>query len=287
MKHVLPEDRIDVDQRFKKAVEAQTGWNIECRIRRTDGVVRWIWAAGEHQCDASGKTHRMAGIIQDITQRKLAEEELIDSQGKLRQALEDRERLSRDLHDNVIQAVYAVGMQLEMCQRLPVDNTKIIAKHLTHAISGLNGVIKDVRGYISGTGRQVTVQSGLMDGLSKLVYNVSAAGSLRICLKVDPLAAAGLIPIQVEQVLQIAREALSNVLKHSGARQGKLSLRREGNRVCLEVSDDGIGFEQPGLQTKGSGLRNMESRGRQMGANLRVFTSPGQGTRIVVVLPQT
>jgi PAS domain S-box-containing protein len=72
--HVLPEDRAMVDAKFSKATTTGSDWSFECRIRRVDGVVRWIWAAGRHQLDATRSVRRMAGIVQDITERKHAEE---------------------------------------------------------------------------------------------------------------------------------------------------------------------------------------------------------------------
>ena len=86
LEHVLPEDRAEVDRSFRKARAAQTGWDFECRIRRHDGKVRWIWATGEHQLDATGKMRRMAGIVQDITERKQVEEE----RARLTQTLKDK-----------------------------------------------------------------------------------------------------------------------------------------------------------------------------------------------------
>jgi PAS domain S-box-containing protein len=74
--HVLAGDRGDVDAKFRHATETQGDWSFECRIRRADGEVRWIWAAGRHRADSAGALHRMAGIVQDITERKRAEEEL-------------------------------------------------------------------------------------------------------------------------------------------------------------------------------------------------------------------
>lgn len=74
--HVLPEDQAEVDRQFQAAVAAGADWNFECRIRRRDGVVRWIWAAGEHQPGENGQARRMAGIVQDITARKEGEEAL-------------------------------------------------------------------------------------------------------------------------------------------------------------------------------------------------------------------
>ena len=76
LEHILSEDRATVEGKFRHAMETKGDWNFECRIRRIDGAVRWIWAAGRHQPAAAGTTHRMAGIVQDITERKEAEEQL-------------------------------------------------------------------------------------------------------------------------------------------------------------------------------------------------------------------
>jgi PAS domain S-box-containing protein len=79
IEHVLPEDRAMVDAKFQRAMKSQGDWNFECRIRRTDGNVRWIWAAGRHRQDDTGAPRRMAGIVQDITERKQAEEALLQA----------------------------------------------------------------------------------------------------------------------------------------------------------------------------------------------------------------
>jgi PAS domain S-box-containing protein len=76
LQHVLPEDRAAVDAKFCQAMAAQDDWSFECRIRRPNGKVRWIWAAGRHHADPTGDIRRMAGIVQDITDRKRVEDAL-------------------------------------------------------------------------------------------------------------------------------------------------------------------------------------------------------------------
>ena len=84
LEHVLPEDRAAVDGRFRQAMESRSDWNFECRIRRTDGAIRWIWAAGRHHPDTAGIPCRMAGIVQDITDRKAAEVAIWESEQRYR-----------------------------------------------------------------------------------------------------------------------------------------------------------------------------------------------------------
>jgi PAS domain S-box-containing protein len=74
--HVIPEDRDEVNQRFQTAIDTQSGWRFDCRIRRVDGEIRWIWGTGAHQLDEWGHNRRMSGIVQDITVRKRTEEAL-------------------------------------------------------------------------------------------------------------------------------------------------------------------------------------------------------------------
>ncbi len=82
--HVLPEDRMMVNAKFLEAMTMLSNWNFECRIRRVDGAVRWIWAAGRHSVNATGSVRRMAGIVQDITERKQAGEALLESEKRYR-----------------------------------------------------------------------------------------------------------------------------------------------------------------------------------------------------------
>ncbi|HEY5915197.1 MAG TPA: PAS domain-containing protein, partial [Verrucomicrobiae bacterium] len=86
LEHVLPEDRAMVDRKFREAVEAGTDWSFECRVRRADQQVRWIWASGRHRSDAAGTRCGLAGIVQDITERKQAQEDLRKSEEQLRVA---------------------------------------------------------------------------------------------------------------------------------------------------------------------------------------------------------
>jgi two-component system CheB/CheR fusion protein len=88
IEHVLPEDREAVDRNFRQAIATRGDWSFECRILRHDGATRWIWAAGRHRADETGQPRRMAGIVQDITERKQAEAALRESHDRTTAILE-------------------------------------------------------------------------------------------------------------------------------------------------------------------------------------------------------
>ena len=90
---------------------------------------------------------------------------------------------------------------------------------------------------------------------------------------------------QSMHLLQIAREAMSNSLRHAQARSTVVSLKRQNGRVRLEVRDNGLGFEQGARATRGHGLRNIAARASELGAGSQVLSAPGQGTRVVVEIP--
>jgi PAS domain S-box-containing protein len=90
LEHVVPIDRQKVDGLFGHAIANKTDWSFECRIRRFDGEVRWIWASGRHRFDESGVPRRMSGIVQDITERKHAELEILKLNEELEQRVTER-----------------------------------------------------------------------------------------------------------------------------------------------------------------------------------------------------
>jgi PAS domain S-box-containing protein len=101
LEHVVPEDRAAVDQKFRQAMESKGDWHFECRIDRRDGVQRWILASGRHCLDFSGQPHRMVGIVQDITERKRAEEALRRNNEELSAANEELAATEEELRNQV------------------------------------------------------------------------------------------------------------------------------------------------------------------------------------------
>jgi PAS domain S-box-containing protein len=112
IEHVTAEDCASVNAKFRHAIENQSDWNFECRIRRADGQVRWIWATGRHQMNAVGNPTRMTGIIQDITERKRAEEEIHKLNAELEQRVHQRTMQLESANKELEAFAYSVSHDL-------------------------------------------------------------------------------------------------------------------------------------------------------------------------------
>lgn len=199
--------------------------------------------------------------------------------------LEERERIAADLHDGIIQSIYAAGLGLEECVRLADDAPDQIKPRLDALIDTLNLVIRDVRNYVVGLAPERLQGRDLGQALAELARGLSLNGLLDLDLALDPELRGSVVPEQATELFQICREALTNVVRHARASRVRLSVRRAGAEIVTVVEDDGVGFELPRRGDAGHGLRNMRDRARRMQGDLTVETAPGRGTRIVVTIP--
>jgi len=176
--------------------------------------------------------------------------------------LEERERIGMDLHDGIIQSIYAVGLMLEYSNLLLEEDPTGAKTKLSQAITSLNEVIRDIRNYI--------------------LANTLIQADLRVEAESD----LGLTQGQAAGLFHIAQEALANVAKHSRARLVDVTLARDGSRVTMSIRDNGRGFDRANVRAyEGHGLRNMEARARLLGGKFAVHSEPGQGTTVTVTVP--
>jgi signal transduction histidine kinase len=196
--------------------------------------------------------------------------------------LEERERIGMDLHDGVIQSIYAVGLGLEDAMyRLENEPCDQIRPSIEKAIDDLTGVIKDIRSYIFDLRPAASEVTNLKDAIRQLVddVRVNALIDAKFECRGDKLDL--LDQQQSITLFHIAQEALNNVIKHSGATSASVRLTQKGRRFVLEVQDSGTGFlVQDGGPKEKHGLRNMRDRARSVGGDLTIDSRPGHGTTV-------
>lgn len=225
-----------------------------------------------------------ADLQTSLSETLHAKETLSESEGRLRQVLDERERMAQDLHDSAIQSLFAIGLNLERCQRLLASNAADVGAQLSTAVAGLKAVIRELRGYILGSEPSISGRS-LEVALASLVADINNLGQLSFGLEITPEAAERLTAAQSAQLLSIAREATSNSVRHSAARSGTVTLHMHDGDIRLTVEDNGMGFDPTTVHGQGHGLNNMQRRVRKLGGRLEVLSLPGRGTQIVCDVP--
>jgi signal transduction histidine kinase len=200
------------------------------------------------------------------------------------QTLEDRERIARELHDGTIQSLFTVGLGLQGTASLVGEPEAV--QRLQAAVEELDRVIRDLRNYIFGLEPGVLAEQQLGRALEDMVEEFQHRTGVVAIAEIDPEAAAALAQHAAE-VVQLVREALSNVSRHAGAATCRVSLNRDPDAdvVQLEVDDDGRGFDPGALKVTGRGLGNFRARTAKLGGRAEVVSVPGEGTTLRVVIP--
>lgn len=200
--------------------------------------------------------------------------------------LEERERIGMDLHDGIIQSIYAVGLTLEHSSLLMEDDTEAAGARLRYAIDALNQTIRDIRNYIMDMRPQRMEVHNLGDSLRQLVREFRANTLVEIHLQFEVGVEAVLDEGKSTAVFHIAQEALANAAKHATATELKVIVERKVNQVHLRVCDDGVGFDPEQIdRLLGHGLSNMSLRAQSVGGRLEVESEPMRGTTVRAIFP--
>jgi signal transduction histidine kinase len=195
--------------------------------------------------------------------------------------LEDRERIAKELHDGVIQALFAVGMGLQGTALMSGDDE--LAGRIEGAVGELDRVIRDLRNYIFGLRPGILADRQLGQALRFLAEEFQGKSGVVTIVEVDDEVASIVTP-HAGELIQLAREALSNVGRHAEATTCRLSLRHEDGRAVLEIDDDGRGFEIAAAR-RGEGLSNVEKRAAALGGSARITSVRDEGTNVRIELP--
>ncbi len=267
-----PEDlsaNIVLTDEFFRGIRSE--YTYEKRYIRKSGEIIWVSVKATRVELAGHAEPLLLAAVQDVTERKLA--------------MEERERLSRDLHDNILQALYAVGMQLE-AGKLALRNSSRQSKiHMTQAVDQLNNLMVDVRRFIALLTHRTTKQPDFGQVLRQLIASMTGAGQSAPELDITNPVLSFITPKLGEQLLNIVREALSNSTRHARASRRWVRLRLADNTIHLIVGDNGVGLSSKRKRRGGSGLGNMAARAKQISAAFTLESAPGKGTTVLVDVP--
>jgi len=296
---------------------------LEMQYYRKDGSIIWVSESARAVHDAAGQLSHYEGTVVDITERVRAEDQARESavqlaeQAKVLALLEERERIAMDLHDGVIQSLYAValglGAQLRtLNQRAATPaapaadtaaglggqgsslDTQDLRATLTQTITQINRIIPEIRNYIFGLRLYELGARGLRAGLEALSEELQVNALVRPRIEIADNVEGKLEPLAVANLLHLAREATSNVIRHAGASEVVLRVERLDDHLVFTVHDNGRGFsaeqgvpQEDAIGGATQGLRNMAERARLAGGRVEITSAPGEGTVVRVFVPLT
>lgn len=275
---VHPEDRQRTVQSVLEALrQREQFWQCEYRYQRLDGSYAHVLDRGYILYDEAQQPARMVGAMIDITERvHLAE-------AQARAALEERQRLARELHDSVTQSLYSLTLLAEAGRRLALaGDLERVTQHVGRLGETAQQALKEMRLLVYQLRPLALEAEGLAGALQHRLDAVEKRGGLQARLVVEGLLD---LPAAVEEALfRIAEEALNNALKHAAATAVTVTLCAGDGWAGLEIVDNGRGLEPEAVDRGGLGLTSMRERAAQFGGQVQVSAAPGQGTAVRVRL---
>jgi len=237
-------------------------------------------AFDQHDEDAAVVLATQAGVAIENA-RLYAEMDRAQIELRRLEVMEERERIAKELHDGVIQALFAVGMGLQGAAGLTTDPD--LARRLENAAGDIDRSIRDLRNYIFGLRPGILADRQLDQAIHELCQEFEERSGVVTVADVDPDVAAEMASFATD-VIQVVRESLSNVGRHAGAATCRVSLRRAHGVGELTIDDDGVGFEV-GRVSAGMGLANLRARVAALGGTLAIDSVDGEGTTVTARLP--
>jgi two-component system CheB/CheR fusion protein len=282
-KYIHPDDRQRVKEVWRHTVKEAVPFQIENRIVRPNGTVRYVLGIGAPVI-TEGKVVRVIGTKVDITERKQEEERIRALQNEIMEvARTEQQRIGQDLHDSVGQEL--TGMAL-MAEHLNEALTKAGAaeQELGSKIAkGIRQVLGQVRGLAKGLTPVAVDAGGLVSALRDLATRVSEQSGV-LC-QFDAVDSVTIDDNNTATHLyRIAQEAVTNALVHGRAKNLTIGLEQKDGQVCLQITDDGKGFDERTAGKDGMGLKIMRYRAELINAALAIQARDGTGTVVTCML---
>ena len=203
------------------------------------------------------------------------------SEQRLIALLHDRSRIGRELHDTVLQALYAIGLSLAQSHELRRGAPQAGLRACNQAADQLHKLIQDIRRMILSVESDRVDPFRLVSELQALAQTVERVSEVGIRVRVDQAAEDILTGEEARELVTITREALNNCVRHACATRIVISLRHIGPRVQLSICDNGSGFDGEHGSAKGIGFAHMRDRVRKIGGRLNIQSTVGRGTCII------
>ncbi len=260
---------------------ALTAGGIIKRLRHLSAAT-YNWSKGDFSNlveDQSGDELSVLARRMNIMAVQL--QDLLDSRQEMA-AIDERNRLARELHDSAKQQAFAASAQLAAALALWQQNPEEAKIHVLEAEQMIDQVRNELNNLILELRPPELTAAGLPDALRQYALNWAQQNHIEVDVQV--IGEGSLLPEAERTLLRIMQEALANIARHSGAGRTEIQLKYEDDKVSLMIRDDGQGFD-PETPSPGLGLRSMGERAQLIEGQISIISAPSQGTQIVVTCP--
>ena len=268
--------------------------DLEYRVRDANGCMHWMSVSGEPLFGSGGEFLGYRGTGKDITERKLAEQALMQSQTELRELAahqarvkeDERRRIAREIHDDLGQNLLALRIDVSLLENDTHTRDPAINERIHGLLSQVDNVVYSVRAIVNDL-RPTVLDLGLQCAVEWQVRQFRQRSGVSCTLSVEGGEIDGMLDEEAAtSIFRIVQESLTNVSRHAYATHVDIRLQRRHDSLVLEISDDGVG-SYPGNMCKprSFGLIGIRERVYTMGGEFRVVTAPGKGTTLTVTIP--
>jgi PAS domain S-box-containing protein len=285
LERVHPDDRGRVRSTLDAAVAAGAPYELEFRIVRPAGDIRWVHAKGRVHRDEKGVFARMLGVSLDVTEKKQAQEErdrLHSLEVTAHAEAAERERISRELHDRVAHSMGIAHQSLQLYEAL-AEKDPVRARGKLHTAKEMTKTALEQTRNLSMELRRTETENGLVSALQDLL-EVAVPDDVNAVLSTSG-AESLLSDHQRGQLYLILREAVRNSVRHSGCRRLTVGLQITSEEVSGYVEDDGSGFEDTGGTRDSLGLHSIRERAALLQGTVEVYSSQKGGAGVQICLP--
>jgi PAS domain S-box-containing protein len=283
---VHPDDVQNLLEMVSQALKDQKPFSTEYRLRRADGVYRWMFDVASPRVNGNGTFAGLIGSAVDVTDQKLAHQSLEKMSGQLIEAQErERSRIARELHDDICQRLALLSNEIEDAHLASAIPKADMTKRLEQIGRSCSEIAKDVQGLSHQLHSSILDYLGVATAIAGFCNELAKQHDLQI--EFNALDVPKKLSKDVSLCLfRVAQEALHNAVKYSGVSQFTVDIVRTGDAIQLVVADSGAGFDPEDVRHHGGlGLVSMHERVHLVHGSFAGDSALGQGTRIRVTVP--
>ena len=284
--YVHPHDQMKVLDALSQALKTQLPFSKEYRLRRSDGIYRWMFDVASPRVNGDGSFGGFIGSAIDTTDQKLGQQALEKVSGQLIEAQEkERSRIARDLHDDICQRLALLSMELDQANRSSNGSPEATKKNLYDIRKHCSEIARDVQSLSHQLHSSKLDYLGIAAAIRGFAEEFSKQHDVNVQFSERGVPAD--LPKDVSLCLfRITQEALHNAVKYSGVDQFTVELSSAEDVIHLVVSDPGAGFDvEEAKRGKGLGLLSMQERIHLVHGNFSVESRPWQGTKVIISVP--